>query len=221
MTYSVTVALLFCGIATVVRYAMKSVPRIQIAIAACSAAALFVGVHVLLWLSAGYDAIATFQAAVENHKHIMLGARHETATRYVHFIIANLVVFFIAVGLPCAILWWSAVAQTFRKSPGAVDLQTVPEQSPRCRTLHSADCEPFRSFVWSALATLLVAASVPVYVLEVERVWMFLVPLIVIPIARQLFVAESGTGTIHATISVALLVAVQTIVTEILLTTYW
>jgi len=77
---------------------------------------------------------------------------------------------------------------------------------------------------WTSLentATVVIAAAVPVYVLEVERVWMFLVPLVVIPVAGRLFDQKQGTGKIHSTLSVAILLATQTAVTEVLLTTYW
>jgi 4-amino-4-deoxy-L-arabinose transferase-like glycosyltransferase len=218
MTYSVTVALLFCGIATCLRYAMATAPRQTTIVAATCALACFLATNALLWVSTGYDPIATFLAAVENHKHIMAGARHETMTRYLHFIIANLVVFFIAVGLPCAVLWWCTIARSFG---GLCSTVHCPPLSDHRIVWASAITDSSRSFMWSALLTLLVAASVPVYVLEVERVWMFLVPLIVIPVARQLFMTEFGTGRIHGTMSVAMLVAAQTLLTEILLTTYW
>jgi hypothetical protein len=224
MTYSVTVALLFCGIATCLRYAMATALRWNIVVAATWASATFVGTHALLWISTGYDPIATFLAAVENHKHIMSGARHETLSRYFHFIIANLVVFFIAVGLPCSVLWWYKILQGAGEPEGVSPRILVG--SPPCidrgaDALRLACGLAARSFLLSAVLTLLIAASVPVYVLEVERVWMFLVPLVVIPVARQLFIAESGTGGIHGTMSVAVLVAAQTVLTEILLTTYW
>jgi hypothetical protein len=50
---------------------------------------------------------------------------------------------------------------------------------------------------------------------------MFLIPFVAIPVGTRLFQFDQGTGRSKATIAVVALVAVQTFVTEILLTTYW
>jgi D-alanyl-D-alanine carboxypeptidase/D-alanyl-D-alanine-endopeptidase (penicillin-binding protein 4) len=42
-----------------------------------------------------------------------------------------------------------------------------------------------------------------------------------IPVAGRLFEHEHGTGKIHGTLAVAVLTAAQTLITEVLLTTYW
>jgi hypothetical protein len=76
-------------------------------------------------------------------------------------------------------------------------------------------------FVTSAIVTVVIAACVPVYTMEVERVWLFLVPLVAIPVAAWLTDCERGTGRIGGTLAVAGLVAAQTVLTEVLLTTYW
>ncbi len=69
--------------------------------------------------------------------------------------------------------------------------------------------------------TLLVAALAPIYTLEVERIWMFLVPLAVIPVAGALFDQERGHAQLRGTLAVAVLLAAQTLLTEALLGTYW
>lgn len=207
MTYSVTVALLFCGIAACARWLVAPRARKSTLLAAVSALVGFVGLHLALWLATGYDPVQMFFTAVVNSNHIMSGTRHESAVRYVHIAIGNLVVFFIAAGLPCAAVWWPTV------------MRKVRDWMRACRDARRISSN--QNFVVVSCATLLIVASVPVYVLEVERVWMFLVPLVVIPVASRLFEDEHLTGKIHGTLAVAILVAAQTLVTEVLLTTYW
>jgi 4-amino-4-deoxy-L-arabinose transferase-like glycosyltransferase len=230
MTYSVTVALVFCGIATCIRYATRTAQPLTIVSSACCALASFLGTQGLMWLLTGYDPIQMFLAVVANHTHIMCGARHETPARYVHLAVANLVVFFIAVGLPCTVLWWSSMLQSLTASGQPADHQSpitdhrspLGDQSAMSVPPPGISSERhFRCLALCTMLTLLIAASVPVYVLEVERIWMFLVPLIVIPVSGRLLAQEWGTGKFHATVVVATLTATQTLVTEVLLTTYW
>jgi len=225
-TYSVTVALLFCGIATCVRWLASSKSRKSTVLAAASALVGFAGLHLLLWLATGYNPIRMFLAAVANSNHIMSGTRHESPVRYVHIAVGNLVVFFIAAGLPCLAVWWPTIIHMlFGRSTGSSFLFRQDEQRSAAPCTNRGD-EPvvtseFKLFQVTACLTLLVAAFVPVYVLEVERVWMFLVPLVVIPVAIRLFEQERGTGRIDGSTAVAVLLGAQTILTEVLLATYW
>ncbi len=71
------------------------------------------------------------------------------------------------------------------------------------------------------MLTLLVAAAVPAYTLEVERIWLFLTPLLVLPVAARLAAQERPTGRADRTTSAVLLLALQTLGVEVLVTTYW
>ncbi len=207
LTYSVVVAIAFCGLAATTAWVTKPSHWRAIASLAATASAAFVGFHGVLWLACGYDPLAMFGAAIANANHIMRGTAHETATRYVHLAVGNLAVFSIGVGLPCTVTWWLGLLE--RCEPRRFNRSTV---------------QPFNhaeTFSIVAALTLVVAALLPAYTLEVERVWMFLVPLVVIPVAQRIFDQEHRTGRIGATLAVALLLAAQTLVTEVLLTTYW
>jgi Dolichyl-phosphate-mannose-protein mannosyltransferase len=221
MTYSVTVALLFCGVASCVRYTLIPEQRRGVVTAACCALATFLAANALLWLFSGYDPTAMFIAAVNNHKHIMSGTRHETVGRYAHLAIANLTVFFIAAGIPCAVLWWSAIPRSVGAVWHLLRGGSVTAEPPSMRTQCKSNDRQLHCLTVAAIITLLVAAVVPVYVLEVERIWMFLVPLVAIPVGRRLFEEDRGTGKVRATAAVATLVAAQTLVTEMLFSTYW
>jgi 4-amino-4-deoxy-L-arabinose transferase-like glycosyltransferase len=207
MTYSVAVAILFCAIAACVHWFTSPPRRPAIHIAAAAALAGFASLHAVLWLATGYDPIAMFRVAVSNDGDIMSGSHHESLERHVHFFFGNLAVFFISTGLACSAIWWTTLGRLVR---GRL-LQ--PTGTPNNRSV--------ARFVLSACGTLLIASAVPVYVLEVERIWMFLVPLVAIPVASALFDEDHGTGRIRATIAATVLVAIQTLVTEVLVTTYW
>lgn len=63
MTYSITVALLFCGVAVCVRLADRTAaPRTVVTAALCAAAA-FIAANVCLWLVTGYNPVEMFAAA--------------------------------------------------------------------------------------------------------------------------------------------------------------
>jgi MFS family permease len=223
LSYSVTVALLFCGIATCVRYAIAPQQRSNIVGAAFAAAIAFLGSHGLLWLVTGFDPIQTFLAATANHTRIMAGTRHETASRYFYLALSNWAVFFYAAGLPCSVVFWSGIwrtLSTWHQRPKTATQPATRESSDESTHVVLRHDAP-TSFIMTAFLTLLIATLVPVYVLEVERVWMFLVPLVAIPAACCLFENERQTGRVQGTAAALILLAAQTIITEMLLTTYW
>ncbi len=215
MTYSVAVAMLFCGVAACVSWFVLADRRRSTLVAATAACAAFVCCHVLLWAATGFDPIEMFRAAVANDSRIMNGAHHDSPSRYFHLAVGNFVVFFIAAGLACTVVWWPTVLDSIFMRPRCANHRspTTDHRSPITHHL--------RLFSITAVLTLLIAAAVPVYVLEVERVWMFLVPLVLIPVARLLFEHEWCDGKPRATLAVAALLAAQTLATEVLLTTYW
>jgi hypothetical protein len=217
MTYSVTVSLLFCGVACCIRFVAAPAMRRNIVFSACSALIAFIAANTLLWILTGYDPVAMFFAAAANHTDIMYGARHETPDRYAHLAVANLVVFFVSAGIPGSILWCSNAGQSLGAARALFGTGEPPNgvEASNRNDLH------WHCFVLTSIITLLGAAIVPVFVLEVERIWMFLVPLVVIPAARRMFEQDQGTGRAQATVVMVILVAAQTLITELLLSTYW
>ncbi len=208
MTYSVVIAIAFCGAAAGAAWVYRPAARRTVLWIALTAIAAFVGFHVLLWLVCGYDPLAMFGTAIANARHIMRGTAHETTTRHVHLAIGNLAAFAIGVGVPCAVV----------ACAGLVDRRRENSQ------FDNSTAHPFNTaavFAVAAASTLVIAALLPAYHMEVERVWMFLVPLVVMPVAQRLFDQEQRTGRIQATLAVALVLAAQTVITEVLLTTYW
>jgi hypothetical protein len=224
MTYSVAVAVLFCGLAACVWWWPEPGKRAVTVLASAAAIAGFVSLNLALWLTTGYDPVQMFRVAVANSNHIMAGTRHESPARYGHLVVANLVVFFIAAGLPSTALWFPTIRRSLHQW---IHGHPPDRHIAAARTLRSDnDAHRFPAaaadkFAVTALLTLLIADLAPIYMLEVERIWMFLIPLVVIPVAGRLFEQERGTGRVPATLAVATLLALQTLVTEVLLTTYW
>ncbi len=223
MTYSVTVVFLFCGLAACVSWFAIPTSRSRIITACLIALTSFLGAHVLLWLATGYDPVQMFLTAVANSNYIMSGTRHDSIWRYAHIVVANLVVFFIAAGLSCAVLWWPTVLRSFTQSGQPTDHRSpiTDHRSMPGQGQNEPAQDPIRLFTITAAFTVLIAAVVPVYVLEVERVWMFLTPFVAIPVAWRLFDEERCSGKIGAALPVTALLAVQTLLTEVFLTTYW
>lgn len=215
MTYSITVVLVFCGLAALGTWAWCPGHRRGTVGVGLAALGAFAGLHLILWGGTGFDPIAMFRAAASfSHKHLP-DARHETVVRHLHVMVGQLAVLFFAAGLPCAVQWWPAVLGAIRAGG------RFRPSGPTDRGA-SAPREPdLPLFCLVALLTLLIAAAVPAYVMEVERLWMFLVPLVVIPVAAGLASQEAGTARPRQTIATAALLGIQTIVTEMLVTTYW
>jgi hypothetical protein len=191
-TYSVAVAGLFCVIAATV--AIWSKPRAVI-LAGTGALMGFVVFHAVLWVATGFDPVATFRAALGHSHRIMAGTAHEEWARHAHLSVANLAAFLIGAGLPLV----------------AAAVGRVPT---------SESGRPHRLAIATAL-TLLIASCVPAYTLEVERIWIFVVPLVAIVAAVRLDAADDNRGDVTTSVLAVGLAALQTIVMEVILVTYW
>ena len=88
----------------------------------------------------------------------MGGRGHSSLRQSLHFIAANLIAFLFCAGLPTAILW---AKQVFR------ELRTSTSSRGRWLTLSFA-------------LTLLILDLAPLYTLETERIWLFMVPFLAI-----------------------------------------
>ena len=163
-------------------------------------ATVFVWFYVLLQWTTGYNILTMLNAAIGNHQQIMAGMNHHSWWQHGNLSLANLAVFLFSVGLPICLLWGRSLWQA-----GAV-------------RHHQPD---FAVFAWSGGLCLLLLAAAPLYTLEVERIWIFLVPLLAIPAAHTLQGWENSASTCRTLQSAFILLAMQTLLTEMLLTTYW
>jgi hypothetical protein len=193
LTYSVAVAGLFCVVAAAVGIVRR--PGVVVA-AGCGSLTGFAAFHAVLWMATGFDPAATFQAALGHSRRIMAGTAHEEMIRYLHLSVANLAAFVIG-GAGLAMM----AAAAGRVPAGGSD---------RARRLAIA-----------AALTVAIASCVPAYTLEVERIWIFVVPLVAIVAAVRLDAADMKRGDVATSVLAVGLAAAQAIVMEIVLVTYW
>jgi hypothetical protein len=202
LTFSTAIALVFCGLASLAALARGRPPE-QIRIAGIAVAAV-VGMLTLLLgvgLLTGYDTLAMLRSAVDQDHRIMGRTRHVSWASHAALAAGNLTAFGFSAGLPVLALWLSAIAREVRKGNGKEVGQSL------------------RVFTLCGLTTIMTAAALPVYSLEVERIWIFLTPLLALPAAGRLeFVSSVDTTT---AVWVVRLLAIQTVSTELLLGTYW
>lgn len=117
----------------------------------------------LLILITGFNPITAFNVARAQNTVIM--GTIGTLTQYVHIVTANLFAFLIGVGIPLTVVWGSALWQT---------MERWKQRSP-------ADI-----FSASYVVSLLIICLTALYRLEVERIWIFMAPFLLMPAANYL-----------------------------------
>ena len=172
-----------------------------------------------LYLLTGYRLFHVLQAAIEQHHTIMSGGGHETLVQYGNLVAANMIAFLFGAGVVLTALvvlgkpglrWWNIARQT-----------TGAGASER----HSGDLftgklpAGGRLFTGCFAVTLIVTAALPLYTLEVERIWLFFVPLLAISAARTLNSSDAGFSRLALTAFG--LQAIQTVAMEVFLCTIW
>ena len=155
--------------------------------------------YLLLYLGPGYNVLTNLETAM-NRDRSGMGTGHETLERYVFLSIANLFAFFIYMGIPTTALWiretGRAIIRAFRRTGFDIFLITSP--------------------IWItgvAFSTL--------FTLEVERIWMFMIPFILIPAGRHLAAYIEERRSMVMFYVVAGLLWAQILAFEILLDTRW
>lgn len=157
------------------------------------AASGFIAVH-LAMLALGFDLWACFLQARKLNTE-MVGSAFRSFSHYFLSSTGNLGAFMIGCGIPVSAMWLSAL-RTFANE----------RSSGTCIMIGSS-------------ATILLLAILGVYQWEVERIWLFLVPLVCIPAARYLHgITRSNPRGIMTVVGVLWL---QTLVMELMLNTYW
>lgn len=164
--------------------------------AAVGAACVFYGV---LYAVAGYEPLAVLRQAFAGQDEVMKGRGHSSLRQSAHFAVANLTAFLFCSGLP--VVWWWA-RQTGRE-------------------LRRATSSPARWLLLSFCTTLLLVDLAPLYTLETERIWIFLVGFLAIGAAARL--ARGGASLAASPLVLATLAieAGQTILMEVLFEWRW
>ena len=177
------------------------------------AAAGFIGFYLLLFVLTGFRPIEALVAAIKKDE-MGMGTGYESLSRYLHLSFANLFAFLIGVGLPITAVWLRQVVSTiggWRREALASGQEGDSTAIPWILRHEKLD-----SFVIGFLITLLFFTFSTLFTMEVERIWIFMVPFFVIPVAKHL--VDRPIADLYW---VAGILTAQLIVGEVLLYTYW
>ena len=198
MTYASVFVPLFALIYSLaaVREDRKRWPQL-LSVLAIAAITLLVA-YGLLYARTGYDPIEAARAAIRSD-HKQMGSRTESLRLWLNLGVAHLMAFFIAVGVPLTVLWARRALQAVRAAwrGRQADLFTL-------------------AFVVSIVSL----AFSTLFTMEVERIWLFMAPCVVVPAAHVLQqIAERDRRS--AFYWTAALLGVQTLVFQTALRTLW
>ncbi|HVX10845.1 MAG TPA: glycosyltransferase family 39 protein [Pirellulales bacterium] len=154
----------------------------------------------LLSAWSGYEPLAVLRQAFAGQDEVMKGRRgHHSLLQSAHFVVTNLVAFLFCSGLPLAWLWVGQMRREFRRTTAS----------------HA------RWLLLSFGLTLLLVDLAPLYTLETERIWIFLVGFLALGSAACL---ASDPTPLHASplvLAALLLEVFQTILMEVLFEWVW
>ena len=158
------------------------------------AGAAFAAFHLLIFLFTGFNLIEALQTSIRKDR-AALGTGYETIGRYFHLSVGNLFAFLIGVGIPITTVWLRQIVKTIREERRG---------------------EPIDIYVVGYLISLLVIAFTTLFTMEAERIWIFMAPFIVLPVAKHL--SQRGMADFYW---IAGLSCLQLVLFEVMLYTYW
>ena len=158
------------------------------------AAVTFAAFYLLMFLFTGFNLLEALQASIRKDKEA-LGTGYETIGLYLHLSVGNLFAFLIGIGIPMTTVWFRQIVRTIRDGQRGA---------------------PIDIYVVGYLISLLVIAFSTLFTMEVERVWIFMAPFILLPVAKYL--SQRGIADFYW---VAGLLCLQLVLFEVTLYTYW
>ncbi|MEI6971994.1 MAG: glycosyltransferase family 39 protein [bacterium] len=164
------------------------------------AATVFAICYVLLFLTTDFSIIDALNAAV-NKDHSMMGKHGTSPDQYLNMGMANLAAFLAGVGFSLAVAWWKECTASLRA----------------CVTGRSV-CD---IYVLAFPVALLTISYANLFHSEVERIWIFMVPFLVIPAAKYLHNLCSSRASLLPFYWVAITMAVQLLAMEAILKFPW
>ena len=154
----------------------------------------FTAFYLLMFLFTGFNLFEALQASIRKDS-ARLGTGYETIGHYLHLSVGNLFAFLIGIGIPITTVWFRQVVRTIRDGRRG---------------------EPIDLYTIGYLISLLAIAFSALFTMEVERVWIFMAPFILIPVAKYL--SQRGIADFYW---VAGLSCLQLVLFEVTLYTYW
>jgi hypothetical protein len=164
-----------------------------------AAAAGFVSFHLVLVVGLGHQALASLRTSM-SHAAALMGTGRETLGRYLELSTAQVMVFLIGLGVAVSVVWLRGIADAVRESRGR---------------------RPIDAFALGTALTLALMAFSSLYSMEVERVWLFMVPPVALVGARHLWTLEERWGTRAALWATIAASAAQLLAAEVVLDTLW
>lgn len=209
MTYStVVVGVFLCVIALLERQRFVQYLKVLL-----FASVGFIGFYLVLFVLTGFRPIEALWAAIKKDE-MGMGTGYESVGRYFHLSFANLFAFLIGVGFPITTVWLRQLVATIRN--WRQDTLTSDGKTDKPRKTWIFRLEHADTFVIGFLITLLFFTFSTLFTMEVERIWIFMVPFFVIPVAKHLTARPISDFYWVMGILVA-----QLIIGEVLLYTYW
>ena len=173
----------------------------------------FVGFYLVLFILTGFQPFEALWASIKKDERGM-GTGYESIDRYLHLSFANLFAFLIGVGIPITTIWLRQLVKSVKEWKQNCVLTgnaNTEERSPwLLRT------EKSNTFNIGFLMTLLFFTFSTLFTMEVERIWIFMVPFFVIPVAKYL--TECPRSDFFR---VSGMLVFQLILMEVLLNTFW
>lgn len=193
MTFSIVFIGLFFGVVTLLTLMMDRERFKGILTVLLISGATFAAFYLLSFALTGFNLLEVLLAAIEKDKAVM-GTGYESIARYFHLSIANLFTFLIGIGIPITIVWVRQIPRMFRRR----DIYAI-----------------------GYFVSLLVISFSTLYTMEVERIWIFMAPFVVIPVAKYLRDVCDQQQSTSPFYWVAGLLCLQLILFEATLYTYW
>ncbi len=193
MTFSTVFIGMFFGVVTLLTLMMDRKRFKGVLTSLFIAGAVFAAFYLLMFAVSGFNLFDVLMAAIEKDENLM-GTGYESISRYFHVSVANLFAFLIGIGIPITIVWSNQIPRMFRRR----DIYAI-----------------------GYFISLLVIAFSTLYTMEVERIWIYMAPFVVIPVAKYLRDLCDDQQRTSPFYWVAGLLCLQLILFEATMYTYW
>jgi len=159
---------------------------------------VFVTFYLMLFLVTGFNFFEALGSAIKQDQ-LVMGIGYPSLMHYFQISLANLIVFLIGVGIPLSVVWFRTCLISFKR-------------------LRDGGISVF--FVIGFMISLVLIAFSTLFSMEVERIWIFMVPFVVIPAANQLNHLSISRGNFPFYL-VSGLMCLQMVLSEAILWTFW
>ena len=177
------------------------------------AATGFIGFYFILSVLTEFQPFEALWLSIKKDETGM-GTGYESIDRYLHLSFANLFAFLIGLGIPITTVWLRQMVKAFKDwKQNSVLTENENSEKRRSWLLRTEESDTFNT---GFLMTLLFFTFSTLFTMEVERIWIFMVPFFVIPVAKYL--TERPRSDFFW---VSGMLVLQLILMEVLLNTFW